>query len=139
MRKKIALLLISLLAVSNMNVLAANKNFSFTFRDNSSIPSALGRAKKGADGDKFAYITPQIVTMNNVTSNMTITNAKINTRVRTNDAQHATFLCPLQYGYGRYTVQYQSGRAVSNAYYLLYGNVESASKYPVYLNGVWCP
>lgn len=117
---------------------AGNQDFSFTFKGTYSIPSAIGGATK-SDNETIAYITPQAKKLNGISSNMVALNAKINTRVRTSEANHATLLRPLNYGYGKYTVDYYPGEAKAGNYYLLYGNVESSSRYPVYLNGVWCP
>lgn len=92
------------------------------------------------DNDMNAYVTAKAEWMNGVYSNMAALNARINTRVRTSDAQHATFLLPISWGYTRYTVEYlSSSKAVAGARYLLYGNADYADRYPVYLNGTWCP
>lgn len=141
MRKKIGIVLASVSLCTLMfsvTAFAGNKDFSFTFKGTSSYASNLGGATKD-DNDNYAYVTTKAEWMNGVYSNMYALNARVNTRVRTNDAQHATFLLPLDYGYTRYSVQYQSGKAVAGARYLLYGNVDYADRYPVYLNGTWCP
>lgn len=136
MTKKIMKTVVSALVASlliSTTAFAGNKDFQFLLINSNSAESLLGKAQKDYDGDQNAYVTPK-----EKLSNLVALNATVNVRVRDDARNYATEYRECS-AYRRYVLPYLSGKAIGGNSYRLYANVERTNKYPVSVNGAWCP
>lgn len=132
----VAVIILSLVFVfAGMAQASVNTHYSFSFYNTASKPADIGdSAVKPYDGDPYAYVRAT-----NLSSNIHVMDAEVNVRVRDSNADYATYYDTInQYDY-RYELLYMPGKNIDGNTYLLYGNVESTSGYPVNLAGWWCP